>query len=444
MNTGKYKSSFNVQQNLFTHFLFILFSAIINRGSTIYLIPTDHHTTLVNGKQVKERLRLCHHDRIVLGTLNFFRLINPQCHYKNNTETGDYQQAYDEVLKEQEKRIREELSVEQRAAIRKLELESTKKLSECHMKMNQLEKELRGLKGEKELWKNKQSDESDCHLENNELDRLRRKLQSYETTLLSDLKAVLRDSDHVHLSQATEKVTAANAWSCTNNRRLDFKLVSRKDGLGLLTLEVEITDAEKNRSTIWPLQRLEIWLDAVKYSTNDCFELFETVWRDAEGVVITTSAPSTPRKALNMLTEIGKTLAKSPIHKLCTAFQRGGEPKARRSLLTDNKENLLNTLMENSFEAEAKQCLIEMQAAAIRLQKLCKRSKRYSTDASVIVINENETGDRQIKVSERIRCEFERDTEQIEGIIQELNYLLSESQPNSNESSPMAVKFTLE
>lgn len=410
----------------------------------MYLIPSDNYETHLNGKLLKDKTKIYNGDRIVLGGTHTFRLINPTCtnwqsqspSFTSNAET----EVTEEILREHEKRIRREMLSENRSEIRRIEMEHKSKISECHTKMNQLESELRKLKNQKS------SENSDVDIE-----RIRQILQPYETTLLDDIKSAFRDIDADILNKVKEKVRNANEWCRTKGNNLEFRYHSSNDDFGLLTIQIRVVNRQKCEMTIWPVQRFDLWYEKALEGT-DIMELLDANWQPLEqeqqqqAPLELPQEQSTPRKALNALTEIGRSLVRSPMQKIRSTLvgvSGGGggneqyqlptpQPRARRALLAENKENILNAMKENTFESEALLCLIDMQDAVIRLKKLSKKVAPPATaDASLIIMGEDDD-DENGEVSEKLRKELTKNADEIEKLVHSMSVSLTTEKEKKN------------
>lgn len=111
----------------------------------------DDCETFLNGELICNERQIYHGDRIVIGGSHYFRVSNPQCSYRAQTDVVDFQTAHQEILREQEKRLRLELMAEQEAAIRQIEEERTKHELSYNEKVAQLELEQFRYKCSKEL-----------------------------------------------------------------------------------------------------------------------------------------------------------------------------------------------------------------------------------------------------------------------------------------------------
>lgn len=133
---------------------------------------------------IEGQRQIYHGDRVVIGGSHYFRISNPNCPNRSITSVVDYQSAHQEVLKEQEKRLRQELMVEKQAAIQQIEEQRTRNELSYNEKVAKLELEQFHFKctqeminAEKELLARNQLDESHFEykpFESNLMDQIRR------------------------------------------------------------------------------------------------------------------------------------------------------------------------------------------------------------------------------------------------------------------------------
>lgn len=97
-------------------------SQIENKRGKLYIRPdSDECETFVNGELITCERQIYHGDRVVIGGSHYFRISNPECPKRSLSMAVDYQTAHQEVLKEQEKRLRQELMAETQAAFQQIE-----------------------------------------------------------------------------------------------------------------------------------------------------------------------------------------------------------------------------------------------------------------------------------------------------------------------------------
>lgn len=357
-------------------------------------------------------------------------------------QINDFQQAHEELLREQDNRLRQEWEKDKRNAVRKIELDQTKKLSECHQKMSELEIELKNLRKENEQLQEK------CKTRKRystiktspDLRNITEKEENFTSDLLEELKNILVQPDRDVIEDYQEIVKNANKWMIDNQlSRYEFKLIIEHDESELLKIFINIIDNERQKIASWPLVRLEIWFESIKedkVSVNSPFVLFETEWTAHE----INKELSTPSKILGRLNDLRNSITRSPLQRLKTAFL--GEPKSRRKLLDENKENRLSSLTGEGFEMEAKQCLIDIASATIKLKKICRKPP-MNTNTSIIDLDNSD--DEASKSTEKTKNEVNKRAEKIENLVHDLNYILTERRLAKDQTkSPKAVKFLIE
>lgn len=133
-------------------FFYFYFSQIENRRGKLFIRPDmEECETFVNGELIQNERQIFHGDRIAIGRSHYFRVLNPKCSNNAQTEVVDYQAAHEEILREEKKRIEQELMIAQQEAIRQIEEERIKHELDYKEKVAQLELELFRFKCSKEL-----------------------------------------------------------------------------------------------------------------------------------------------------------------------------------------------------------------------------------------------------------------------------------------------------
>lgn len=77
----------------------------------------------------------------MIGGSHYFRVSNPNCSKRSQIDVVDYHTAHQEILQEQEKRLRLELLAEKKAAIQEIEEERAKNELSYNEKLARLELE---------------------------------------------------------------------------------------------------------------------------------------------------------------------------------------------------------------------------------------------------------------------------------------------------------------
>lgn len=118
----------------------------------MYIRPdSDECETFVNGELILSERQIYHGDRVVIGGSHYFRISNPDCPKRSQNTAFDYQTAHQEVLKEQEKRLRKELMAETQAAFQQIEDEKARNELSFKEKVAKLELEQFRVKCTQEL-----------------------------------------------------------------------------------------------------------------------------------------------------------------------------------------------------------------------------------------------------------------------------------------------------
>lgn len=105
----------------------------------------------MNGDLLTDERQIYHGDRVVIGGSHYFRISNPDCPKRTQGVAVDYQTAHQEVLKEQEKRLRQELMAETQAAFQQIEDEKARNDLSFKEKVAKLELEQFRVKCTQEL-----------------------------------------------------------------------------------------------------------------------------------------------------------------------------------------------------------------------------------------------------------------------------------------------------
>lgn len=192
-------------------FLFFFHSEIDNRRGQLFIRPTtDGCETFVNGELISEERQIYHGDRIVIGGSHYFRVSNPECTRRATTDVIDYQTAHQEIMQEQEKRLRLELMAEKEAAIQQIEEDRAKHQLSYNEKLARLEleqfryqcsKEL--IDAEKDAMARNQMDDSIFEyrpFESNLHEKIRRIMEHPSEEGLHEIQLKVRYFDILHFS----------------------------------------------------------------------------------------------------------------------------------------------------------------------------------------------------------------------------------------------------
>lgn len=177
---------------------------IDNRRNNLFVRPdsTDNDCeTFVNGELIHAERQIYHGDRIVIGGSHYFRVSNPLCSRRSQSDVVDFQTAHQEILREQEKRLRMELMAEKQAAIKEIEEERAKNELSYNEKVARLELEQFKYKCSQEL-----VDAEKAVLAQNQLDEIEFVYKPYESNLSEKIRRIMEHPTDEGLHETQLKV----------------------------------------------------------------------------------------------------------------------------------------------------------------------------------------------------------------------------------------------
>ncbi|XP_053677223.1 kinesin-like protein KIF14 [Anopheles nili] len=273
---------------------------IENTKGKLFLLPETsvEYETFVNGELILERRQLFHGDRLVIGGSHYFRISNPLCPNKSTQVMVDFQLAHQEILHEQESRLRRELDAEKQAAIAQIEaermaheqeyeerlasLELEKFKYKCHKELLEVEQKalLQSTTGKKDNQNGGEPDRrSGCR------DSLDCVSLSVESNLAEEIRRIMEHTSEESLAQIQMMVKEASQRCRTVGLDYEFKQTQVWQEEGIFRAMVNIVDRANERVAQWTPARLEYWLGVVRERDGDLtaanmFEHFDLVWND--------------------------------------------------------------------------------------------------------------------------------------------------------------------
>lgn len=192
---------------------FSFFSKIDNRRGNLFILPDqDDCETYVNGELIHEERQIFHGDRIVIGGSHYFRVSNPNCSKRSQIDVVDYHTAHQEILQEQEKRLRLELLAEKKAAIQEIEEERAKNELSYNEKLARLELEQFKYKCSQEL-----IDVEKEILARNQIDESVFEYRPLESNLTEKIRRIMEHPTEEGLHETQLKVNFTNKLSLKEN-----------------------------------------------------------------------------------------------------------------------------------------------------------------------------------------------------------------------------------
>lgn len=180
-------------------------SQIDNRRGKLYIRPEENCETFVNGELITEERQIYHGDRIVIGGSHYFRISNPDCSRRSQNTVADYETAHQEILREQEKRLRLELMAEKQAALQEIEEERAKNELSYNEKVARLELEQFRYKCSQEL-----VDMEKAVLAQNRLNESVFEYKPYESNLMEKIRRIMEHPTDEGLHETQLKVRTSN------------------------------------------------------------------------------------------------------------------------------------------------------------------------------------------------------------------------------------------
>uniref|UniRef100_A0A182TD46 Kinesin motor domain-containing protein n=1 Tax=Anopheles melas TaxID=34690 RepID=A0A182TD46_9DIPT len=405
--------------------------SIENRNGKLFLLPetSTEYETFVNGELVQERRQLFHGDRLVIGGSHYFRISNPLCPNKSNTQIMvDFQLAHQEILQEQENRLRRELDVEKKAAIARIEAERMAHEQEYEERLASLELEKFKYKCHKELLEtekeallqsaSKQNSKCDGRKArpSDVRDSLDLTPSAAESNLADEIRRIMEHTSEESLAHIQMMVKEASQRCRTVGLDYEFKQTQVWQDEGIFRAMINIVDRPNGRIAEWVPARLEYWLGIVRerddLTADNMFEHFDLVWNEPgdqsanesllqdshnssrislnlssviRGRNSIVSNPGSPSTATSGSTRKSQGLFKSIFSKPTTSLMPAGEDSergfgrpasARKALFTDADSNDENVPSNNQQLPSA----TASQSKATVLHRFDQKAANYLKD----------------------------------------------------------------
>ncbi|KFB39491.1 AGAP008035-PA-like protein [Anopheles sinensis] len=271
---------------------------IENKNGMLYIIPEPNteYETFVNGELIQERRKLLHGDRLVIGGSHYFRISNPLCPNKTTQVMVDFQLAHQEILREQENRLRQELDAEKQATLARIEAERMAQEQDYEERLASLELEKFRYKYRKELLETEQeallqstgkrdklnSPKGDRSIEQDSFEGCE---PSAESNLADEIRRIMEHTSDESLAHIQMMVKEASQRCRDVGLEYEFKQTQVWQDEGIFRAMVNIVDRVNGRVAEWFPARLECWLGFVRdrddLTADNMFEPVDLVWNDA-------------------------------------------------------------------------------------------------------------------------------------------------------------------
>ncbi|XP_001660806.2 kinesin-like protein KIF14 [Aedes aegypti] len=451
--------------------------SIENRNGKLFLSPedADQYETFVNGELVRERRQLLHNDRVVIGGSHYFRVSNPLCPNRSKQIIVDFQSAHQEILREQEKRLRRELDAEKQAAISRIEAERIDHERQYEERLASLELEKFKYKCRQELLetekeamlKHSTDEEGDSTLV----------FTPFQSNLADEIRKIMERPSEESLHQIQLMVKEATQRCKDLGLEFEFQQSQVLDEQGIFRAVVNIYDKSTGMVAEWLPARLEYWLSVVRdredLNEDNVFENFDLEWKaNVEELSQPLNDSRSSRRISLNLTSVKDVILKrnspakkSPSHsarksegllKSMFKFGASNPGSVRKELFAEdgrNDENMPINQQSPSptkphrFGVKANRQLREIQVATAKLKKLCEKYQRHNpADDSICTVLDLNSSTRSM---EYVTRDFMQSIAEIENAVQDMRFVLTEqnvkhADDDDQERPGKSVRFLID
>lgn len=383
--------------------------------------------------------------------------------------------AHQEILRQQENRLREQLDIEKAAALTLIEEERAANERKYKRKMATLEMEKFRYKCSKEIL-----DTEKKALEQQMKPEPAFEYRPYQSNLLEEIQRIMQHPSDECLHQTQLKVKEATQ-RCRDLGidYLDFKQTQISDEFGMFKAVINIVDRERYLIAEWPPARLDVWLDIIRDNDDVTIEtLFDSVdieWQNnyeaSKSPVASTDVNDSLNSSrisinLNAMKEaiLGKSADKSfkSIRKIFNSpFNSPKQSNMLKSAITNNELSKKRLQYEDEsktspkhnkvsrkspadktkhrrFEMAAHSYLKELRKNTLKFKALCQE---YNNDE-----NRSNNLDRSIEQTNSIpdTMLLLQSLEQMENLTVEIKNTLNPDRDQTTARTPKSVRFLLD
>ncbi len=257
----------------------------------------------------------------------------------------DFQTAHQEILKEQEARLRSKLDAEKYAALQEIKMEHMRNENNYLDKMAKLKMEKMRFKCSKKILESeKRAIENQLELQQESLD-----YHPYQSNLLDEIPKIFQHSSEQFLHRTKLMVKEANKRCRDFNKNIKFVQTEVADEEGIFKTVIIIIDRDNKRSSEWPPARLDEWLDQIRdnqLTADNLFDYFTVDWTDCgDDDIDTNDTLNESGISLNLSAMKDAILGKVPEQMMTTIRNFVGSPFGA---VNRNDESLLKTAIKNS------------------------------------------------------------------------------------------------
>ncbi|XP_055634396.1 kinesin-like protein KIF14 [Toxorhynchites rutilus septentrionalis] len=454
--------------------------SIENKNGKLHITPedSDQYETFVNGELVRERRQLFHNDRVVIGGSHYFRVSNPLCPKRSKQIMVDFQLAHQEILREQENRLRRELDAEKQAAISRIEAERMAHERQYEERLASLELEKFKYKCHKELLET----EKEAMLKQSTDDERNSSFEftPFKSNLADEIRMIMERPSEESLHQIQLMVKEATQRCRDLGIEYEFQQSQVLDEQGIFRAVVNIFDKANGNVAEWLPARLQYWLGVVRdredLNATNMFETFDLEWkadigdfnhslnesRNSSRISLNLSSvkdvimgrnnstrksvpPNSSVKQQGLLKSMFKSMTPNNNNIRKELFV-DDEPDQCDENVPDNKQSPSPTKFPR-FEMKAQNQLKDIQVATLKLKKLCEKQQRKNAkqpdDADTSNLNSS------VRTEDGMVRDFLRSIAEIENAVQDMRFILTEQsmkQATAAElaKTPKSVRFLLD
>lgn len=320
----------------------------------------------------------------------------------------DYQTAHQEIIRQQEKRLRQELNEEKQAALSEIEAERKANEKIYTEKMERLKLEQFKYNFSKELFETEQK----ALLESEKKSDYEYK--PFQSTILDDIDKILRNHSKESLHTVRLMVREATQRCQDLGMFYEFRQTHVADERGQFRTLIKILDHENYQTAEWPSSRLEVWLERLRendveptITKDNLFSCMDMEWRcddynpDESCMSFVETSFNSSKISLNLSAMKDAILGTATKNRLTTTptttttqlrtpspVARNGRPNAavKKILFGEANENTpppsnktpvmgqcqrSTTKSPRGFDVKARSCLRDLQVTVNKLKVVC-------------------------------------------------------------------------
>lgn len=390
----------------------------------------------------------------------------------------DFQLAHQEILREQENRLRRELDAEKQAAISRIEAERIAHERQYEERLASLELEKFKYKCHKELLET----EKEAMLKQSGEEERDGSFQftPFKSDLADEIRKIMERPSEESLHQIQLMVKEATQRCKDLGIEYEFQQSQVLDEQGIFRAVVNIFDKANGNVAEWLPARLQYWLGVVRdredLNATNMFENFDLEWKADAGDFnhSLNDSRNSSRISLNLSSVKDVIMGRNSSTRKSAPPDSSAKPQGllksifkpvtpnncniRKELFVDEEsiecdENTPDNKQSPSptkfprFEIKAQNQLKDIQVATLKLKRLCEKRQRKNAkqqdEANATNLNSS------VRTENGMVRDFLRSIAEIENAVQDMRFILTEQsmkQATATElaKTPKSVRFLLD